>query len=150
MRMGCGILGFWRRNIGTWRVYTENEENFQYVYAVFRQCVTDFVALLPDIDKTEKKIPANALANYRFAIRYKIDLMLRLCRWAVCCCEIKNGNEVVENQRRGASYLQEILDLREEFNCGKWQGWYDCDKRLNIPKRIAEISSYQHTENKED
>ena len=149
MRMGCGMIGFWRRSIGTWRVYTENEENFQHVYGVFRQCVTDFAALLPDIDKTEKKIPANALANYRLAIRHKTDLMLRLCLWAVCCCEIKNGNDVMENQRRGAAYLQEILDLRKEFNCGKWQGWYDCDKRLNIPKRIAEMSSLQFAENKE-
>ena len=55
-----------------------------------------------------------------------------------------------ENQRRGASYLQEILDLRQEFNRGKWQGWYSCDKRLDIPKRIAEISSLQYTENKEN
>ena len=150
MRIGCGMIGFWRRSAGTWKVYTENEDNLTFVSSVLRKCVTDFSDLLSDVEKIEEKIPANALANFRFAIRYKINLMLRLCRWAVCCCEIKSGNKVVENQRCGASYLQEILDLRKEFNCGKWQGWYDCDKRLNLPKRIVEISSFQYTESKEN
>lgn len=82
-------------------------------------------------------------------IRYKVELMLRLCRWGVCCCEIRSGHEVAENQKRGASFLQEILELREEFNRGKWQGWYDCDKRLNIQKRITEIRSLSDTKSKE-
>lgn len=149
VRMCSGMIGFWRREISTWRVYTENEENFSFVFGVFQKCVADFSALLPEIERTEASVPANALSNYRFAIRYKVELMLRLCRWGVCCCEIRSGHEVAENQKRGASFLQEILELREEFNRGKWQGWYDCDKRLDIQKRITEIRSLSDTKSKE-
>ncbi|MBQ8357494.1 MAG: glycosyl hydrolase 115 family protein [Clostridia bacterium] len=143
MRMGCGILGFWRRECGTWKVYVENEKHFKFVYGVYRQCTEDFAALLPRVAKTEQRIPTNALAHYRLAIRHKIELMLRLCQWALCACEIAMGKDAKANKERGIAALREIMELREEFNRGKWQGWYDCDRRLDIPKRIGELESYE-------
>lgn len=141
-RMTAGILGAWRRPIGTWKVYTENEVGHARLYKEVCHSITKLEALIQDMDAVEGKIKKNALYHYNFSLRFQTEIMLRICRWARCACEMYDGKNVEENRALAVQNLEEILALRKPFNCGKWQGWYDCDIRLNTRKRINETLAF--------
>ena len=146
IRIGMGTIGFQRRK--TCNVFLENEEYYSFVYREIAESAKRFEQLLPEVEKTARDIPQNAAYHYRFAICYKVNLMLRFCRWAACCFALGKGLEVEKNKADGARYLQEILDMREEFNRGRWRGWYDCDLRQNLARRIEEILSFTPEQSK--
>ena len=108
----------------------------------FRESEKKFAELLNYWKTIEKEIPEHVIEYYKAFPVLQTNYMLLMTRWLLGCTDfaakISENNTIAASGKAkdAASHLQEILVIRQLSEKGKWQGWYEGDKKINVEKLI--------------
>ena len=97
-----------------------------------------FAALYDSACDTETRVPAESLDYYRIFVKYQIEYMLCLTRWAIDVfrmCDAE-GEARLALGERAVSHLSRMIDARRVEAEGRWQGWHEGEKKLNFLQMI--------------
>jgi hypothetical protein len=141
LRLGSSFFGKWEGAVTD--LLIKNEKNLDHIQKVLLECIEKFSDLLPKLSQLQESIPEETTYFYRFSRIYRTRYMLNLSKWVYHASQMYKGIDFDKNKSAAILALSNILSFRNEFNQGKWQGWYKNDLRHNTPGCLELTMNYK-------
>lgn len=105
-----------------------------HLMSVMRSSEKKYSELYEELKVLEKKVTKERKEYFSCFIQFETLYMRQMLRWAINTGEIvfKSTENAELSMEKAVSALDEILEARKVLEKGKWEGWHNGDRKVNV------------------